>query len=74
MEANYRLVVKRNGKYTKMGVENCHDAKSIAGAMFKADKAVQSVYAGDITGKPFLYLVKGDPSKTINVPSETATL
>ena len=74
MKANYRVVVKRKGKYSKMGVEHCHDAKSLAGSMFKTDKAIQSVYAGDITGKPFLYLVKGDPSKTINVPSAEADL
>lgn len=74
MNTNYRLVVKRKGKYTKMAVGDCHGAKSMAGSMFKTDKAVQSVYVGDITGKPFFYRVKGDPSKSIDVPSAEASL
>lgn len=68
---NYRLVVKTPEATTKMAGATCHETKSLAGRLFRNEK-VQSVYVGDVTGKPFLYLVKGKPEKTLNIPSENA--
>lgn len=74
MNANYRIIVtKVNGDTVKLGAENCHDAKSIAGMLFHHDKVVRSVYVGDIDGNHFLYLVQEHPEKTENIPSETAS-
>lgn len=71
-KANFRIVIRRNGEYRKFGATDCHEAKSLAGATFYHDPKVESVYVGDKLGNKFLYLVKGKPDKTINVPSELA--
>lgn len=71
---NYRLVItKASGKVIKVAGTNCHDLKSLAGSEFHKDD-VKSVFVGDILGNHFLYLVKGHPEKTENVPSVKATL
>ena len=69
---NYRLVVKfENGRGLKLAGSNCHQLKSLAGSEFHRPK-VKSVLVADILGNVFLYLVKGNPEKTENVPSALA--
>lgn len=74
MKANYRLIVKTNGKYIKMAFEDCHDAKSTAGSMFYHDPKVESVFVVDVIGTHFLYLVQNHPEKTENQSSRMAIL
>lgn len=69
---NYRLVITmENGRSVKLAGSNCHELKSLAGTQFHLPK-VKSVFVGDILGNHFLYLVKGKPEKTENVPSALA--
>jgi len=71
-EYNYRIVVRKtNGKTIKLAAEKCHDAKSLAGTLFH-DKNVDSVFVCDKQANHYLYLVKGHPEKTENIPSELA--
>ena len=71
---NYRLVItKANGRTVKIAGTNCHELKSLGGMQFHRDD-VKSVFVGDVLGNHFLYLVKGAPSKTENVPSSMAVL
>ncbi len=71
---NYRLIItKTNGKTVKLAGTNCHELKSLGGQEFHRED-VQRVFVCDILGNHYLYLVKNDPSKTENVPSEYAAL
>jgi|ADurb_Cas_03_Slu_FD_contig_21_3972543_length_259_multi_2_in_0_out_0_1 hypothetical protein len=71
-EYNYRVIVtKENGKQIKLAAAKCHDAKSLAGTLFH-DEKVKSVFVCDKLANHYLYLVKGHPEKTENVPSEVA--
>lgn len=69
---NFRVIITQiNGKREKFAGKDCHEVKSLAGKMFHRDD-VQSVCVTDRNGDVYLYLVKDDPKKTINVPSEYA--
>jgi hypothetical protein len=46
----------------------CHAVKSLGGKAFHED-SVKSVTVFDRNGKVYLYLRKGCPEKTVNVPS-----
>lgn len=70
-EYNFRLIVKdkKNG-YRKVAGHDCHETKSLAGKMFYHDDNVQSVCVVDVTSFCYLYLVKGQPEKTIDISSD----
>jgi hypothetical protein len=72
---NYVVSIKtrKGGRIVLKTADKCHKAKSFAGSVFHSD-SVESVYVGDIKGNHFLYLVKGEPEKYENVPSELALL
>lgn len=68
---NYRIIVKTTTGYQKFGASDCHTAKSVAGRLFHNNN-VKSVTVANILGIVFLYLVKNEPAKTVNIPSELA--
>lgn len=68
---NYRIIIKDDTGTKKFAGNDCHDAKSIAGRLFHNDN-VKSVCVVNEWGIVFLYLVKGSPNKTVNIPSELA--
>lgn len=75
MDANYRLIIRANnpeGKVEyKMKYDVCHDAKVEGGRVFHRDE-VESVVVVDVEGTAFLYLRKGHPELTVDVPSSEA--
>lgn len=71
MKSFYRLICRTNEGSTKLGGENCHETKSLAGRLFQSP-SVKSVLVADVQGNVYLYLVKGKPNKTENISSAFA--
>jgi hypothetical protein len=66
---NFMLKIENNdGTREDVASVGCHAVKSVGGKAFHED-SVKSVTVFDRNGKVYLYLRKGYPEKTVNIPS-----
>jgi len=67
----YRLtIVLSDGSVTKVGSNDCHKLKSMAGRLFHSP-TVESVIVKERFGKAYLFLSKSNPMVNFSVPSPT---
>lgn len=71
---NYSIRVVKDGVITTIFASDCHEAKSMAGTMYRNAQSVTEVLVTDRAGKIFLHMSKSEAPKhlIVNVPSEQA--